>query len=420
MSKYTNKKIRQTMLKNNQSDLQATLMAILSQYFSFDMRKSNKVAKKTKPFLRIKRINRGKDFIDVMNYMRERSSLIKNYLVESEGIKTSVAIHRLEQVKRKEVIHLLEDILIEFGGLVLIEKEETSGISGQTIVLFYLLEQYAFLLQLFPQFYLPLVDYQEFEYLNTNEINDIPFLQPLNNQDQQLSQQEHNLSQNEMMEQQLEIMNDIYLRKENEINNDSSSVRTIFRNDNDYNNENYENMEEEHDYDDKNNSIQDECKQMVIENDDVNAHDDEKEMKEDDDVNEIKIVMDEQINKEENEIQQEMNQNEDISKLDDENNEDNQQQEGQLEEENIQQEDIEEHQEHLNIENANNEHKQDIEPNEIPQPINNQFVPISIIINEMDIKRIGLNVRQYIINKLGNNAEISIGQGELVHFLFCE
>ena len=171
MPKYVNKKVRQKMLKNKQSDLQATLIAILSQFVSFDMRKSNKIAHKTHPFLRIKRINRGKDNIDVMNYMRERSSSIKEYLVDTEGVKTSVAVHRLEQVKRKEVIHLLEDILIEFGGIVLIEKEETSGISGQIIIQCHLLEQFAHFMIHYPERYLP-IDY------NTPDIHEPIFINP--------------------------------------------------------------------------------------------------------------------------------------------------------------------------------------------------------------------------------------------------
>ena len=130
MNRKTKPKYRQILLKNNQSDLQATLLSLLSYQCAFEITKSQRKSFVTKEFLKIKNIFFHNEIIDCREFKKNRFSELKIKIMKEEKISEKNFNHRLEQIRRSEIMHLLEDILNYFGCFVIIEKEETNGISG--------------------------------------------------------------------------------------------------------------------------------------------------------------------------------------------------------------------------------------------------------------------------------------------------
>ena len=124
-------KARQKMLKNNQCNLQAVLIACLSEHATLVFRRSQKASTSTEEFLILKSIQFSKtDIIDCQKFKKSRFDEIKVEMNKEKEITDTVFHHRIEYLKRREICHLMEDLLVEFGKVVLVEKEETNGISG--------------------------------------------------------------------------------------------------------------------------------------------------------------------------------------------------------------------------------------------------------------------------------------------------
>ena len=128
------KKQRQKMLKNNQCNLQAVLLACLSEHATLVFRRSQKETTVTEQYLRLTSIQFSRtDIIDCNAFKKMRFAEMKDQMEKDEKEKKfsdKIFHHRLENLKRKEICHLLEDLLIEFNKVVLVEKEETGGNSG--------------------------------------------------------------------------------------------------------------------------------------------------------------------------------------------------------------------------------------------------------------------------------------------------
>ena len=126
------KKQRQKMLKNNQCNLQAVLLACLSEHATLVFRRSQKASTVTEAYLKLIEIQFSRtDVINVNEYKRARLKDLKQEMEKQESTMTDKKFqHRTEHLKRSISCHLLEDLLVEFNKIVLIEKEETNGISG--------------------------------------------------------------------------------------------------------------------------------------------------------------------------------------------------------------------------------------------------------------------------------------------------
>ena len=130
----TRPKYRQFMLKNNQSDLQVTMICVLSKFCGFEISKPQKNVKVTKEFLKIKYIRYKRERLSVKEFKERRFEEIKTYMMKHENITETCFKHRLEQIRRREVMHLLEDMLLQLGIFVYIETEENNGFSGDSII----------------------------------------------------------------------------------------------------------------------------------------------------------------------------------------------------------------------------------------------------------------------------------------------
>ena len=135
-NRKTKPKYRQFMLKNNQSDLEATMICLLSHFASIEFTKPQKEVKVTKEFLKIKNIKFSKEKLKVNEWRKERFFELKENMKKEEKVNDRLITHRMEQINRSEMMHLIEDILFLFGVFVFIEQEETNGISGDCVIWF--------------------------------------------------------------------------------------------------------------------------------------------------------------------------------------------------------------------------------------------------------------------------------------------
>ena len=115
--------------KNKLCDLQCVMIAILSKFCSFEFTKSQKESTISKTFLKIKTITINDEVIDLEKYKKDRCEDIKKEQMK-EGITEKVFHHRTEQIKRKEIVYLLEDILMEFDIYVIVQRENKYGLKG--------------------------------------------------------------------------------------------------------------------------------------------------------------------------------------------------------------------------------------------------------------------------------------------------
>ena len=71
-------KYRQRMLKNNQSDLEVTMICLLSTFCGIEFTKPQKNVKVTKEFLKIKNLIFPNETFSVKDYKKERFEQIRN------------------------------------------------------------------------------------------------------------------------------------------------------------------------------------------------------------------------------------------------------------------------------------------------------------------------------------------------------
>ena len=131
-NRKTRPKYRQFMLKNNQSDLEATMICLLSKFAAIEFTKPQKDVKVTKEFLKIKNIKFKKEKLNVKDWKKRRFSEIKECMKKEQDVSDRLITHRMEQINRSESMHLIEDILFLHEVNVFIEQEETNGISGDS------------------------------------------------------------------------------------------------------------------------------------------------------------------------------------------------------------------------------------------------------------------------------------------------
>ena len=132
LDRKTRPKYRQIILKNNQSDLEATMICLLSKFCPLEFKKPQKAVTVSKEFLTLKYIKFPREKFNVREWKRRRYENIKKCMMEEERISGRCFQHRLEQINRREMTHLLEDILLQYGVFVFIEREENNGISGDS------------------------------------------------------------------------------------------------------------------------------------------------------------------------------------------------------------------------------------------------------------------------------------------------
>ena len=123
---------------NTQSDIEIMLIALINQFSSIVIGKSQKQTIRVHQFFKIKRIlfttnvsaSSEFDCIDVQKYVKERRML---FLVNNiNDINDARKARRTAQLKKKyDVIHLLEDILLSYGYIVEIECEKSEGVEGK-------------------------------------------------------------------------------------------------------------------------------------------------------------------------------------------------------------------------------------------------------------------------------------------------
>ena len=131
-NRKTRPKYRQFMLKNNQSDLEATMICLLSKFAAIEFTKPQKDVKVTKEFLKIKNLKFKKEKLNVKDWKKRRFSEIKECMKKEQNMSDRLITHRMEQINRSESMHLIEDILFLHEVNVFIEQEETNGIKNQT------------------------------------------------------------------------------------------------------------------------------------------------------------------------------------------------------------------------------------------------------------------------------------------------
>ncbi|EDR23399.1 hypothetical protein EDI_062970 [Entamoeba dispar SAW760] len=107
------------MLKNNQSNLQATLLTLLSNWRSITISKSQKIATKTEQFFKVKSITINSEEIliyqllknlskEIRNVMRKQVGLVERlikFIIEKMGKMKSISI------ERGELVPFLYDVL---------------------------------------------------------------------------------------------------------------------------------------------------------------------------------------------------------------------------------------------------------------------------------------------------------------------
>ena len=72
--------------------------------------------------------------LDVLLYIQKRSKEQAQFQKENYHIATKTAERRIQSTKRRECMRLLEDILLEFGYIIEIEKESIHGYEGNIYI----------------------------------------------------------------------------------------------------------------------------------------------------------------------------------------------------------------------------------------------------------------------------------------------
>ncbi|GAB1222700.1 hypothetical protein ENUP19_0121G0175 [Entamoeba nuttalli] len=120
--------LRASREARNNFTLQQTLcICLLSRWCRITIKKPTRRSCVTEQFFRINSIEHEEDKIDVYSFLKKRCN--EMYLFDIQrGVSEKTAIRRYQNNKKIEVIHLMEDILREYG--VELETKTTEGKSG--------------------------------------------------------------------------------------------------------------------------------------------------------------------------------------------------------------------------------------------------------------------------------------------------
>ncbi|EMD42861.1 ORF 0.75, putative [Entamoeba histolytica HM-3:IMSS] len=116
---------------NLQVELQSICLCLLSAHCKIVVGKPNRYSSLTKQFVKIKEIEFNRfDSINVIKFTKDRVSMKMCLECSKQNINAKTALRRLQPIKKKIVMNLLIDLLIEFGYLFEIQKETKEGYEG--------------------------------------------------------------------------------------------------------------------------------------------------------------------------------------------------------------------------------------------------------------------------------------------------
>ncbi|ELP87198.1 hypothetical protein EIN_093550 [Entamoeba invadens IP1] len=115
-----------------QAKIQNVVIMLLSRHCELDVRKPSKMSHVTTQFQSVKTIRIHGEEIEVKKVVKR---ICENKAIEMEkcGIKEETISRRMQPLKRKETLHFLEDLLFEFGIVVLNTRDESDGVVGDPI-----------------------------------------------------------------------------------------------------------------------------------------------------------------------------------------------------------------------------------------------------------------------------------------------
>ncbi|ELP86924.1 hypothetical protein EIN_315030 [Entamoeba invadens IP1] len=124
-------KERQNDAMNFQADLQSLLIALLTKHCKITIGRPHRLSRMTKQFIKIKELEFNRfDTINVLQYIQTLSKEKTQYEFMSGNTTKKTAKRRIQPTKRREVVRLLMDILLEFGYVVIAENETVDGYEG--------------------------------------------------------------------------------------------------------------------------------------------------------------------------------------------------------------------------------------------------------------------------------------------------
>ncbi|ELP84344.1 hypothetical protein EIN_277940 [Entamoeba invadens IP1] len=118
--------------RNLQTYLECTILAILSYNTEIQLIKPQKLTKHSQPFIKIKKLmilNDDKWSLEIDTIVKERIKAIeKDY--KNSGVAKNTAFRRSLNHKKRDMMHIVEDIIYEWGYTVRYEGENREGIYG--------------------------------------------------------------------------------------------------------------------------------------------------------------------------------------------------------------------------------------------------------------------------------------------------
>ncbi|ELP88796.1 hypothetical protein EIN_438060 [Entamoeba invadens IP1] len=118
------------------SNLQCSLLAFLAMKCDITVGKQKKNSQYSRKFMNIKQILFHKDqpfIFNVQTFLTKRC-LEKMASFEGDGVSQRTALRRALNEKKRDSLHILEDILIEDGLVTIYEVENREGIRGNVCI----------------------------------------------------------------------------------------------------------------------------------------------------------------------------------------------------------------------------------------------------------------------------------------------
>ncbi|BFU24781.1 hypothetical protein EHI8A_002900 [Entamoeba histolytica HM-1:IMSS-B] len=127
-------KLKQCRMMNSQCDVEAILIAILNQYVNLTIAKPQRKTTVTKQFIKIVKIDFcSGDEVEVQTFIRKREDELITSLTK-QGVSQQTAKRRMQEAKRWELLHLLMDLVTEYGYTVYAENEQNCGFDGEVTI----------------------------------------------------------------------------------------------------------------------------------------------------------------------------------------------------------------------------------------------------------------------------------------------
>ncbi|ELP91122.1 hypothetical protein EIN_269580 [Entamoeba invadens IP1] len=117
------------------SNLQCALLAFIATKAEIELTKQKKQSKLSREFLCVNFINFSEELytFDVKKYVKIRLNEKLNLFIKN-GFNATTAHRKVVNEKKREVLHLLEDILFNEGFVVYYENENREGIRGNVFI----------------------------------------------------------------------------------------------------------------------------------------------------------------------------------------------------------------------------------------------------------------------------------------------